>query len=284
MNSQYVNLGAGRLLIMAATMLTLLTGCAGLQPPAQRAGTAASRIVVTYNVDDLMARAKTVLARTLLDDLPDDITSAQREQLRQVINDDFDTADLTTAVQHNLAAQAVQEQQVQALTQAAAALDSPLAQRLLGLQAKVGDAGFAAAYNAFIQQPPDARREARLQQIRQLIDAMAIVDLQRAFHIKLLDAMLQTRNGLLPSAQRLTPAAINTRLEDNRSTLDQQLHEQLPPILLYAYRDVDDADFARYVQLQGASAMAWANRALAQAIAKALHQAGKKLPKQAASL
>lgn len=273
-----------RLAAMLVCMAVLLAGCATLQPSRQQASQAAQRVVSAYNVSDLLARADMVLTRSLLDSLPDDVDAAQRERLRQIIASHFKAAALTSAVQRDLAAQAVQKQHMRSLVDAADALDSPLAQRLQGLQAKVGNDGFATAYNTFIQQPPSARREVRLQQIKTLIHDMAIIELQSAFHVALLDTMLKTRNALAPLEQDMTLAEINQQLEQNRNMLRKQLHEQLPPILLFAYREVDDADFGKYVDLQGSEALLWTNRALARAIGKALEQAGAKVPAKAENL
>ena len=271
--------------IAAIAFATMLVGaCAALQPAPQQAAHAAQRVLSAYNVADLLARADTVLNQSLRDKLPADMSSAQNQQLQQAIADGFETSALKAAVQKNLADQAVQTQHVQALRRAADALDSPLAQQLRGLQASVGDDGFASAYNAFIQQPPDAAREARLEQINALIDDMAIIDLQSAFHVALLDTVLKTHNALPSADDDTAPIAVDEQLDGNRAMLRKQLQQQLPPLLLYAYRDVSDADFAKYVSLQDSPALTWTNRALAKAVGKALRQAGKKIPKLAASL
>lgn len=250
----------------------------------QGAANAAERVTAAYGVSALLAQADMVVTRSLMADLPDSVGFTQRQQLRQIIDKAYATATLTDAVQQQLQQHALHAQRVRDLADAAKMLETPLAQRLRGLQDKVGGAGFAADYNAFIKQSHGRQREARLSRIDTLMQAMAIVDVQTAFHVTLLTTMLHTRNAVTPSAQDISQANITKQVQRNRRMLNNQLREQLPPILLYVYRKVDNDDLRDYVQMQVSSAMKWTNQALAEAIRSALEQAGQQLLKKAEAL
>lgn len=277
-----------RHLVTIAVVSVLLAGCTQMQVRLgggeQLASTAAKRVTSAYDVSSLLAQADMVLTHSLMAELPDTVDFPQRRELRRMIDDEFRTATLTAAVRQFLSDEAVQTHHVQTLLDAASALETPLARRMHGLQAKVGTDNFANGYNTFIQQSPNARRKARLQQINALVDHMGIIDLQSAFHLVLLKTVLETANAVTGPDHDMSEAEIDAILRQNRHMLRSQLEEQLPPILLYIYRDIDDASLQKYVKLQGAPALLWANQTLVKAIRNALEQAGQRVRQRANSL
>lgn len=264
--------------IIVAVAAVLAAGCAGFQFGAGRGGQdAARRVIAAYDVSRLLAQADMVLTRSLMAALPEAVGFNRRNRLRQIIDQEFEVAALTATVQQQLAQRASQSGHLDALAAAAAALETPLARRLLGLQSKAGNDGFANGYNAFLQQPPDARRKARLQQIKKLMRHMGIVDVQSAFHLTLLKTMVNMRNALTPPERDIPQARLQKLLEQTRRTLRSQLRKQVPFILLYVYRNISDADLRKYVEMQSSPALAWTNRALVKAIRRTLEQAGKRV-------
>src|SRR5699024_4541662 len=155
----------------------------------------------------------TVLTRSLMDELPDTVGAAERQRLRQVIGNEFQVHALADSVRRQLEQQARQSGHMQSLAKAATALETPLARRMIGLQAEAGDDGFANGYNTFLQQPLDARRKARLRQIRNLMRHMDIVDVQSAFHLVLLETMADARNTVTPPEQDIGPRQLTHLLE-----------------------------------------------------------------------
>lgn len=266
--------------------MTLLAACTPLQvrlgEGAKLADAAAARVVAAYHVTGLLAQADTIVIDSLLEELPSTVDVARRQQLQQQVVTIFAAARLTRRLTRQLAQQALDNNQVGALLDAADLLETPLARRLHQLQEKVGEDGFAAAYNAYAQRPQRDDRAARLQRVQTLMRAMGTIELQSAFHAALLQAVLQTRNALTQSA--LAPTAIQTQLADSRRMLRGQLQEQLPPILLYVYRDVSDSDLQKYVKMQQSTALTWTNQALAKAIGIVLEQASQQLQTKARDL
>lgn len=272
--------------VLIILSMALLAGCTPLQVQlgdgAKLANAAAARVIAAYHITGLLARADTIVTDALLEDLPSTVDEAQRQQLQQQVATIFADARLTAKLTRQLAQQALDNTHVSALMDAADRLETPLARRLHRLQETAGEDGFAAAYNAYAQQPHRDRRATRLQRVRALMQAMDTIELQSAFHATLLQAVLQTRNALTQSM--LAPTAIQIKLADSRRMLRGQLQEQLPQILLYVYRDVSDRDLQKYVKMQQSTALTWTNQALVKAIGIVLEQASQQLQTKARNL
>lgn len=264
-----------------ALAVVALAGCAGLQP-ARISGNAdsaaaARRIIAAYNVSGLLAQADSVLTQSLMQRLPATVDAAKRQRIRRIIDNAFRAGKLTQAVRERLQQQARQAGRGRVLATAAAKLESPLAKRMLQLQSKAGEDGFASGYNEFLRQPRDARRERRLQQLRTLMQAKRIIDVQSAFQLTLLQTMVATRNALTPASRDIDQAMLEQLLDSTRKTLHTQMQEQVPLLLLYVYRDIDDATLKAYVELQSSPAVSWTNQALVTAIQGALESAGEQV-------
>src|SRR5699024_7227779 len=119
-----------------------------------------------------------------------------------------------------------------------------------------------------------------LQQIRALMQHMGIVEVQSAFQLVLLETMVEARNTVTPPEQDISRQQLTHLLDQNRDTLEAQMREQVPLILLYVYRDIDDATLSGYAELQGSPALLWANQALVEAIQRALEDAGDRVKKR----
>lgn len=271
-----------------ALAVVALAGCTALQPGRMGgdAGSAAAarRIIAAYHVSGLLAQAGSVLTQSLMQRLPATVDTVKRQRIRRVIDNAFRAGELTQAVRDRLQQQAQQAGRGQVLATAAAKLESPLAERMLDLQRQAGEDGFASGYNAFLQQPRDARRETRLRQLNTLIQKRGMIDVQSAFQSTLLQTMVAARNALTPASLDIDQAALEQLLDSNRNTLRTQMQEQVPLLLLYVYRDIDDATLKSYVELQSSPAVSWVNQALVTAIQGALASAGEQVSTRVAQL
>lgn len=269
---------------IAVMVALLLSGCAMLQSfksasPAGKvdATQAAQRIIAAYHVSKLLAQAEPVLTRSLMARLPKSVGANQRQRLKGHIDEVFRTQALTRDVRQRLVRQAKSGNKKRVLAQAAQKLESPLASRMLNLQRNAGKDGFADGYNAFLQQPLDAQRRKRLQLLRKLMDKMGVIDIQTAFKTTLLKTMVSTRNAITPAQKDVSQSALQQLLGKARRTMRNQMSEQVPLILLYVYRNIDDETLTAYVELQSSPAMVWANQALVGAVEAALADAGGQL-------
>jgi len=261
---------------MAAAIL--LAGCASgpTGEPAQTS--AANRVLEAYDVPDLLAQAAPAINQSLDKNLPDDTSQADREQLRSAVYAAYAPDALYADVAQRLRSAADAEGHKRDLASSADELNAPLAQRMISLESVTGDENFAASFNSFMEQPASDNRKARLRIIDALADNMQIVQLQTAFNVTLLETMIRSRNAVVDSAQQVDETQVERMLTNTRSGIRGQLEERVPQMLLYVYRDVDDATLQSYADLQSQPDLMWANRAVENAIIASLSAAGKKVP------
>jgi len=265
-------------LITAMAAAILLAGCASgpTGEPAQTS--AANRVLEAYDVPDLLAQAAPAINQSLDKNLPDDTSQADREQLRSAVYAAYAPDALYADVAQRLRSAADAEGHKRDLASSANELNAPLAQRMISLESVTGDENFAASFNSFMEQPASDNRKARLRIIDALADNMQIVQLQTAFNVTLLETMIRSRNAVVDSAQQVDETQVERMLTNTRSGIRGQLEERVPQMLLYVYRDVDDATLQSYADLQSQPDLMWANRAVENAIIASLSAAGKKVP------
>jgi len=265
-------------LITAMAAAILLAGCASgpTGEPAQTS--AANRVLEAYDVPDLLAQAAPAINQSLDKNLPDDTSQADREQLRSAVYAAYAPDALYADVAQRLRSAADAEDHKRDLASSADELNAPLAQRMISLESVTGDENFAASFNSFMEQPASDNRKARLRIIDALADNMQIVQLQTAFNVTLLETMIRSRNAVVDSAQQVDETQVERMLTNTRSGIRGQLEERVPQMLLYVYRDVDDATLQSYADLQSQPDLMWANRAVENAIIASLSAAGKKVP------
>lgn len=265
-------------LITAMAAAILLAGCASgpTGEPAQTS--AANRVLEAYDVPDLLAQAAPAINQSLDKNLPDDTSQADREQLRSAVYAAYAPDALYADVAQRLRSAADAEGHKRDLASSADELNAPLAQRMISLESVTGDENFAASFNSFMEQPASDNRKARLRIIDALADNMQIVQLQTAFNVTLLETMIRSRNAVVDSAQQVDETQVERMLTNTRSGIRGQLEERVPQMLLYVYRDVDDATLQSYADLQSQPDLMWANRAVENAIIASLSAAGKKVP------
>lgn len=263
-------------LISVLMAALLLAGCA-TGPSGEPAQTsAANRVMVAYDVPDLLAQAAPAVSQSLKKNLPDEVDAPTRERLRAAVFEAYDAQQLQADVADNLRASAKADDRQSALITAATSLETPLASRMIGLEATSGEAGFAEGFKSFANQPATGQRKQRLRQINTLADHMQIIELQTGFNATLLEAMIRARNAASPSQYQVPAGRIDSMVNETRSNIEGQLEKRVPLMLLYVYRDVSDTQLQKYAQLQGQPDLVWTNAALKNAIVSALASASER--------
>ena len=264
-------------LISVLMAALLLAGCATGPADKQAQSNAADRVMAAYDVADLLDQAAPAVSQSLNKNLPEEIGASERERLRAAIVEAYDPQQLQDDVQQRLRENADNSGKSSALVSAAQALETPLAARMIGLEAKTGETGFAANFREFIDQPASAERKQRLRQIDLLANDMQIIELQASFNVTLLEAMIRARNAASPDEYHVPEQRVDQMVGETRSNIHGQLEKRVPLMLLYVYRDVTDSELQAYAQLQGRPELAWTNEALKNAIISALDSASERV-------
>lgn len=272
-----MKLKAKSYLIVTAIAVVALAGCATGPASKQEQSAAAARVLAAYDVPDLLAQAAPAVAQSLDKNLPDAVGAAERKRLQNAIRAAYDPVVLQNDVAARLREKAAESGHQNALVEAAAKLETPLAERMIGLESTTGRDNFAEDFKAFVQQPATEARQRRLDQIRTLAESMQIIDLQTAFNATLLEAMLHVRNAASDAEYQVEPARLDRMIESTRGNIDSKLQQRVPLMLLYVFRDVDDATLASYLELQTSPELVWTNRALKESIVGTLEAAGEKM-------
>ncbi len=260
--------------LLALAWLTV--GCALHPGQADRA--AARHLVSVYQISALLAQAAPAVSGSLNRNLTQSVALARRRRVDLLVNRTFAPAPLVDATVQRLARAARQSGRAHDLARAASWLDEPLARRMIGLERKVGEPGFAKGFKQFANQPAGDQRKHRLRIVDQLARDMRLADLQTRFNVTLLGAMIRARNLALDAGARVDETQIRRILSSTRTGLHRKLEQQLPLMLLYVYRDVDTDTLGRYAALQHRSAMVWVNATLVQCIGETLEAAGRSIP------
>jgi len=269
----------GSYLIAALTAAMLVTGCASLRGGGDAAQTAAAnRIIQAYDVPELLTQAAPAVRKSLDNNLPDSVGSAERQRLNGIVEDVYAPLALRQDVVERLSAQAAETGHEAALVEAADALETPLAKRMIALEGAVSDQNFGQGFNSFIDKPASDARKRRLRIIDGLAADMQVVDLQTDFNLTLLESMIRARNATVGTSQEVGEPQIERMLSNTREGIRDKLEQQVPLMLLYVYRDVDQQALQDYADLQAQPGLAWVNRALEQAITQTLAAASEKIP------
>ncbi len=254
----------------------LAAGCALHPGQAERA--AARHLVAVYQVSALLAQAAPAVSGSLNRNLSQSVALDRRRRVDRLVNRVFAPSPLVDDTVRRLSKSARDQGRTRDLARAAAWLDKPLARRMIALERKVGQPGFARRFKKFTNEPAGDQRKRRLKIVDQLVHDMHLADLQTRFNITLLGAMIRARNLALGAGARVDETQIRRILSDTRVGLHRKLEQQLPLMLLYVYRNVDTDTLERYAALQHRSAMVWVNDALVQSIGGTLEAAGRSIP------
>jgi len=265
------------LTVAALTFAALAAGCA-LGPPSQQAQTsAASQVVDDYKVSGLLAQSGPAISDSLSRNLPDSVDDAQRQALDAAVARTYDPQRLRNTVVSRLADAAATSDNQKYLINAAAELNKPLPQRMIGLESRVADPNFGDGFQAFQDNPATPERQQRLEIIEQLSDDMVVGDLQTDFNVALLESMIAARNDVVSPDEQVDAAQKQRIIANSRDGIRAKLNQQVPRMLLYVYRDVDTKTLQQYADLQHQPFMVWSNKALANAVTSTLADAGPRV-------
>lgn len=264
-------------LISVLVTALLLAGCATGPGGEQAQSRAASRVMSAYDVSDLLTQAAPAVAQSLKKNLPDEVDAQTRKKLRAAVFEAYDPQQLQAEVTDNLRKNARADDRQGALATAAQSLETPLAARMIGLEATSGEAGFAEGFKSFANQPATEQRKQRLRRIDTLAEDMQIIELQTAFNATLLETMIRARNVASPAQYQVPAERIDSMVDETRGNIKTQLDKRVPLMLLYVYRDVSDAELQEYAQLQAQPGLVWTNAALKKAIVSALASASERV-------
>ncbi|KEZ76386.1 hypothetical protein [Salinisphaera hydrothermalis] len=264
------------LIVLLLALALVATGCA--LHPAQEDRAAARHLVSVYNVSALLAQAAPAVSGSLNRNLPHSVALARRHRVDRLVNRTFAPSALVDDTVRRLAQAARQQGRTRDLVRASSALDQPLVRRMMALERKVGQPGFASAFKQFQNEPAGKQRKRRLRLMDQLVRDRHLAALQTRFNVTLLGAMIRARNLAVGPGARVDETQIQRILSSTRAGLQRKLAQQLPLMLLYVYRDVDTDTLERYVALQHRSATVWVNKALVRSIGRTLEAAGRSIP------
>lgn len=264
------------MLSLALALPVAIGGCALHGPGRDR--DAAQHLASVYQLSAFLAQAAPAVSGSLNRNLPQSVDLGRRKRVDRSVNRAFAPAPLQADAVRRLAEAARKQGRTADLVRAASWLDKPLAQRMIGLERKVGESGFSHDFKQFVSEPADNQRKRRLNIVDQLTADMHLADLQTRFNVTLLGAMIRARNLVVAAAARVDESKIQRILSNTRAGLHDKLARQLPLMLLYVYRDVDTDTLKRYAALQHRSAMVWVNKAFVRAIGGALEAAGRDIP------
>lgn len=265
---------------LTAVVLTLVVfagGCA-MGPPSQQAQTsAANKVVDDYKVSGLLAQSGPAISDSLSRNLPESIDDTQRQALDSAVAQTYDPQRLRNTVVSRLADAAATSDNQKYLVKAAAELDKPLPQRMIGLESRVAEPNFGDGFQAFQNKPATPERQQRLEIINQLSDDMVVGDLQTDFNVALLESMIEARNNVVSPDEQVDATQKQRIISNSRDGIRAKLNQQVPRMLLYVYRDVDTQTLQQYADLQHQPFMVWTNKALANAVTSTLADAGPRV-------
>lgn len=261
---------------VAATTAAALAGCA-LFPDRVDENREARRIVEAYRVDAMLAQSAPIITDAVMANLPAGPGEDERERLRAAIHAAYDAERLEAAVADRLAEWARVQDRADALRHAADRLNSELARDMIAREDAAADDQFAQGFQTFLQQPANDASDQAVRRMRGLADDLRLVELQTAFNLGMMQGMIAARNTVVSDDYSISPTSERMMLEETRAGLDMRLSQQIPVMLLYAYRDVDQARRAAYAELQHDEALRWVNRALAEALETALADAAERV-------
>lgn len=277
-----LRLKAGRAarLAVAGAALVAASGCAGMPdwwPFGPDARANARQVLVIYDIGGMLDQVAPIIIDSLAANLPAGVQEPETKWLQARIQAVYDPARLLEQAALRLAALAEAREREGALDQAAERLDTALALRMVQNEKAAATQAFADGFAAFLQQPVDPANAPRMQRMRDLSEALHLVDLQIAFNVGMLRGMAAARNAVVDESMRTSPEILQRMSETTRRALRSRLVEQLPILLFYAHRDVAGEDLERYLTTQTTPALAWTNNALAAVLEATLEDAAARL-------
>jgi hypothetical protein len=240
-------------------------------------------VLAAYRVRGMLEQAEPIIQDALLANLPAAVSAEQRERLQMAVAQAYAPAGLFEQTSENLARAAKSEGQTEFLSEAAKALNSELAQRMVALDDEAATDEFADAFAEFQKKPVPEGAGERMRTMEGLAEDLHLVELQTVFNIGMMRGMIEARNAASPEDYSMSQESADNMVQQTREGLEAHLDEQIPVMLFFAYREVEDAKLAEYGDMQSGDALRWVNQAMVKAIGQAFAQASEEVAEQYAS-
>ena len=265
----------------AQTADTAKTGAPASQ---SEADAAAAQVLEAYRVGGMLDQAAPIINDALKSNLPAAVNEQERQRLAELVEKTFARDALLARTRDHMKQAAAQADAGEKyLHTAADVLQQDLAQRMIKLDDAAASDEFAQGFAAFSKETPPDDASQRMQRVRTLADSMRLEQLQVAYNIGMMKGMLAARNAASPEAYSVSDENAQKMVEQTRAGLEEHLTEQVPMMMYFAYRDVDDDTLAEYASQQDSEALRWTNAALVDALRAALEAAAASMPEQFAS-
>ena len=269
--------------ILIVFIAGLLVACGQDKAPAQaqtQSSPAADRILAAYRVRGMLGQAEPIISDALLANLPAAVSKQERELLQKAVSEAYAPEKLLAQVSQNLNQAAKESDHSAYLTEAAQALESDLAQRMVALDDAAASDEFADAFSEFLKEPIAEGSDERMQKMQALVEDLRLVELQTVFNIGMMRGMIVARNAASPEDYSMSQESADRMVKQTREGLQEHLNEQVPVMLFFAYREVEAEKLAEYVSLQDSEALQWVNQAMVKAIGSAFASAAQNVPKR----
>lgn len=261
-----------------AVLLSLLAvgACATSTPPERSGAEAAELILHAYDLPAMLRHVAPIINDSLIVNLPADVSPAERSRLRESVIRAYGAETLAADLVRRLHESAGRAERPDLLSRAAQMLDSPLARKMIAHEQSAASDDFARRFQRFLEKPVRPEDEPRLKLARDLVAEMRLVELQVEFNVAMLQGTVAARNAAVPDGQQTSDANLKHMETQTRDRLRQRLQRQLPVMLFYAYREVDDEALRGYERLQTSPPLHWVNAALPELLAQSLSTASKR--------
>lgn len=272
------------LALVSVVSLALVAGCASLTGPSPQARSeAATRVLEAYDMPAMLGQVAPIINDSLKANLPPSVSDAEHERLTRAVADTYEAEALLDDMNERLRRRAKADERTGVLIEAKGKLDTSLARDMIALERKAATDEFVSGFKKFLDKPVEEEDKPRLEKARTLLERMRLVDLQVAFNIGMLRGMVTARNAAANPADQTSGDNTARMTEQTESSLRKRMNRQLPIMLFYAYRNVEDAKLDRYATLQASPPLAWLNETMPEVLTSVLRDATERLPENYAA-
>jgi len=272
-----------RNVFLIVLLSAFLAACGQADTPADskaQNSPAAERVLAAYRLRGMLEQAAPIIGDALSANLPAAVSKQQRDQLLEAVDEAYAPGKLLAKVSQNLTQAAKSANNTAYLTEAAKALESDLAQRMVSLDEAAATNEFADDFAKFLEEPVAEGSDERMQSMQALAEDLNLVELQIVFNVGMLRGMIEARNAASPEDYSMSQESADTMVTQTREGLQGHLNEQIPVMLFFAYREVEDGKISEYKELQNSEAVRWTNEAMVKALGHAFAEAAKSVPKR----
>ncbi|MAA76005.1 MAG: hypothetical protein CMN28_15005 [Salinisphaeraceae bacterium] len=264
-------------LITALALLGCSDGPGNTGSPQTTPEADARQVLVDYRVPGMMGQVADIINDSLDTNLPGGATVKQADALKSVVSDVFAQDRLVGLAADYLQQRVEESDREDVLPRVHDKLSAELPQRMIALEDSAATDEFAEGFAAFLDQPVDPANEPRLDRLESLAASLHLVELQTEFSVGMMRAMIHARNAAASPNYEASQESLERMATQTRDGLNERLASQVPLLLFYAYRDVDDEALGQYQTLHGDEDMRWVNSQVPQAISAALAQTASEI-------